>query len=288
MHPLTVSLLRGAVSQAEDSDLIQRRLAADDASRHPFELHYEDVDIEVEQIAKDGRVHKVFVSIGSGAYGQVYKGRYLGVPVAVKVLPFETASIIDTFEREVAMLCALRHPNILPIIGFTRGDRADDAKYALVTPLLVKSFTDAIADPNYTLQERLRWCVDIASALVYLHGRDPPVRHGDLKPANVMLDDDGNAVLLDFGLATASMTTTLHARGGGCTPAYAAPEVQAGGGRTTAADVFAFGLVLYEVWHGRPWFRASTCEGTRPTWISCGLAYCRPSTLTRFLHLWHR
>jgi LIM domain kinase 1 len=259
-HPLTASLLRAALKSEDPHGLIQRRLN-DDTSRHLFELHYDDVDIEMKQITKKGRVFEVPVSIGSGAYGQVYKGRYLGVPVAVKEFPNETASIINTFEREVAMLCALRHPNILPIIGFTRGDRAEDAKYALITPLLAKSFTDAIADPSYSVPARLKWCVDIASALVYLHGREPPVRHGDVKPANVMLDADGNAVLLDFGLATASMTATLHTRGGGFTPAYAAPEVQAGGGQTAAADVFAFGLVLYEVWHGRPWFEGIDLRG---------------------------
>jgi hypothetical protein len=87
------------------------------------------------------------------------------------------------------------------------------------------------------------------------------VRHGDLKPANVMLDAAGNAVLLDFGLATSSMTTTLHSRGGGFTPAYAAPEVQTGGARTAAADIFAFGLLLYEIWHGKPWYEGINLRG---------------------------
>jgi serine/threonine protein kinase len=201
------------------------------------------------------------VLIGKGAFGHVYKGRYLGVPVAVKEFPSETASIINAFESEVAMLCALRHPNILPIIGFTRGDRAEDAEYTLITPLLAKKFAEVIANRSNSQEQRLRWCLDIASALVYLHGREPAVRHGDLKPANVMLDAAGNAVLLDFGLATSSMTTTLHSRGGGFTPTYAAPEVQAGGSRTAAADIFAFGLLLYEIWHGRPWYEGINLRG---------------------------
>jgi serine/threonine protein kinase len=260
-HLLMASLLRAALLAEDAPGLIQRRLSDDDATRHLFELHYDDVEMEMKQVTRRGRVFEVQVQIGSGNYGQVFMGRYLGVPVAVKEFPRETASIIETFEREVTMLCTLRHPNILPIIGFTRADRAQDAKYSLVTPLLAKDFTDAIVDPSYSLQARLRWCVHIACALVYLHGREPPVRHGDLKPANVMLDADGNAVLLDFGLATASMTATLHTRGGGFTPAYAAPEVQAGGRRTTAADVFAFGLLLYEVWHRRRWFAGIDLQG---------------------------
>jgi serine/threonine protein kinase len=274
-HLLMASLLRAALLAEDAQGLVQRRLSDDDATRHLFELHYDDVEMEMKQVTRRGRVFEVQVQIGSGAYGQVFMGRYLGVPVAVKEFPRETASIIETFEREVTMLCALRHPNILPIIGFTRADRAQDAKYALVTPLLAKDFNDAIVDPSYSLQARLRWCVDIACALVYLHGREPsPVRHGDLKPANVMLDADGNAVLLDFGLATASMTATLHTRGGGFTPAYAAPEVQAGGGRTTAADVFAFGLLLYEVWHGRRWFAGIDLQGhaTNVDFLRAGLS----------------
>jgi LIM domain kinase 1 len=260
-RPFMMSLLR-ALQLAEDPrGLIERRLTDDDASRHLFELHYDDVDMDMKQVTKKGRVCGEKVLIGRGAFGEVYKGRYLGVPVAVKEFPNETASIINTFEREVAILCALRHPNILPIIGFTRGDRAQDAKYTLVTPLLAQKFTDVIKDPSYAPERRLRWCVDIASALVYLHGREPAVRHGDLKPANVMLDPAGNAVLLDFGLATSSMTTTLHSRGGGFTPAYAAPEVQTGGARTAAADIFAFGLLLYEIWHGRPWYEGINLRG---------------------------
>jgi serine/threonine protein kinase len=272
-NPLTVSLLRAALLAEDPVELTQRRLTDDDTSRHLFELHPDDVDMDVRKITKKGRVLEELVSIGRGAYGQVFKGRYLGVPVAVKEFPDETASI-NLFEREVAMLCALRHPNIIPMIGFTRGDRAEDAKYALVTPLLAKSFTKAIVDPSYSVQERLRWCVDIACALVYLHGRDTPVRHGDLKPANVMLDAEGNAVLLDFGLATASMTATWHTRGGGFTPGYAAPEVQAGGGQTTAADVFAFGLVLYEVCHRRPWFKDIDLRGhaTHVEFLRAGLS----------------
>jgi serine/threonine protein kinase len=258
-HPLMMSLLR-ALQLAEDPQvLVQRRLSDDDASRHLFELHCGDVDIDTKQITKKGQVYKEKVLIGRGAFGGVYKGRYLGVPVAVKEFPCETASIISAFESEVAMLCALRHPNILPIIGFTRGDRAEDAEYTLITPLLAQKFTEVIADPSYLPERRLRWCLDIASALVYLHGREPAVRHGDLKPANVMLDAECNAVLLNFGLATSSMTATLVS--GGFTPAYAAPEVQAGGARTTAADIFALGLLLYDVWHGRPWYEGINLRG---------------------------
>jgi serine/threonine protein kinase len=260
-HPLTASLLRAALQAEDPHGLVHRRLTDDDASRHLFELHYDDVDIDMKDVTKKGRVYHEKVLIGRGAFGHVYRGRYLGVPVAVKEFPSETASIINAFESEVAILCALRHPNILPIIGFTRGDRAKDAEYTLVTPLLAKKFTDVIKDPNYTQEQRLRWSLDIASALVYLHGREPAVRHGDLKPANVMLDAAGNAVLLDFGLATSSMTTTLPSRGGGFTPAYAAPEVQAGGARTAAADIFALGLLLYEIWHERPWYEGIDLRG---------------------------
>jgi serine/threonine protein kinase len=256
-HPRMMSLLHAV----EDPRVLIQRLSDDGASRHVFELHYDDVDIDMKEVTKKGRVYHEKVLIGKGAFGHVYKGRYLGVPVAVKEFPSETASIINAFESEVAILCALRHPNILPIIGFTRGDRTEDAEYTLITPLLAQKFTEVIADPSYSPKRRLRWCLDIASALVYLHGREPAVRHGDLKPANVMLDAAGNAVLLDFGLATSRMTTTLPSRGSGFTPAYAAPEVQAGGARTAAADIFAFGLLLYEIWHGRPWYEGINLRG---------------------------
>jgi hypothetical protein len=154
-QPLTASLLRAALQAQDSRVLIQRRLAEDDASRHLFELHYDDVDMDMRQVAKKGQVYKEKVCIGRGAFGQVYKGRYLGAPVAVKEFPNETETIIDTFEREVAMLCALRHMHILPIIGFTRGDRCEGAKYTLVTPLLAKSFSDVIADPSYSQEARL-------------------------------------------------------------------------------------------------------------------------------------
>jgi serine/threonine protein kinase/Leucine-rich repeat (LRR) protein len=258
--PLTTALLRAALLAQDPPGLIQRRLTDDVATRDMFELHYDDVDIDTKQVTnKGGQVCAEKVSIGSDANGQIYKGRYLGVPVAVK--EFRSAAGSEPFESKVAMLCALRHPNIVPLIGFTRGDRVEGSKDALITPLPVKSLTDAIADPGRSAQQtklRWRWCVDIASALVYLHQRHPPIRHGDLNPANVMIDADGNA-LLNFGLTTSGVTSTLHAHA--CTPAYAAPEVQEGGGPTTAADVFALGLVLYEVWHGRPWFDGIDLRG---------------------------
>jgi serine/threonine protein kinase len=251
-YPLAMNVLN-AVSKADvPPDLLYRRLEDTDTSRHLFELHYDDVDFEMVQVKKKGQVYKEKILIGQSRYGPVYKGRFLGVPVVVKELLSATASIFDTFEQEVAMLCALRHPNIVPLVGFTRGDRAEDTQYALVTPLLVKGFTDATADRSYSVQARLRWCVDIACALVYLHGREPSVPHGDLSPAKVTLDTAGNAVLLDFGLAAASRTAQLHVRNDPLM--YGAPEVQAGGAPSAAADVFAFGLVMYEIWHGRPWF----------------------------------
>ncbi len=91
---------------------------------------------------------------------------------------------------------------------------------------------------------------DVAAALDHLHAHDPPVLHGDVKPANIVVSEDGStprAVLVDFGLATSAHTAEL----GGATLAYASPELTAGGSAGPAADVYSLAATTFELLTGR-------------------------------------
>ncbi len=101
----------------------------------------------------------------------------------------------------------------------------------------------------------LRWLAPVAEALTHLHTTDPPVVHGDVKPANLMLTSSGRVVLVDFGV---SSVRGLRPRGG--TPGYRAPEVAAGAVPTRAADVYGLAASAFALLTGRP------PSGVLPTW----------------------
>ena len=202
---------------------------------------------------------RVDAFVDSGAMGAVYKVWDLkrNVPLAMKVLHADLAedpSILKRFRREANALKKLTHPNIVPFYGL------------YLTPdfaFLLEHFVD-----GYTLKEILRkrqgQPLDVPQALRYLralcaalgyahlHG----VVHCDVKPGNVMQDRGGNIYLTDFGIArhSESTTTTLATAG---TTAYMAPEQIRGEPVTAAADIYALGVMLFEMLTGQRPFHGS-------------------------------
>jgi len=220
--------------------------------------------------------YEILSPIGAGGMGEVYKARdtRLGRDVAIKVLPAEFASDperLRRFEQEARAAAALNHPNILVLHDL---GTHDGAPY-IVTELL----------EGETLRERLRggpippakavdMSVQIAQGLAAAHEKG--IVHRDLKPENLWLTKDGRIKILDFGLAklkaqeprgsepvselpTAEQHTSAGAVMG--TMGYMAPEQARGLPADARSDIFAFGVVLYEMLSGKRAFQgASTSD----------------------------
>jgi tRNA A-37 threonylcarbamoyl transferase component Bud32 len=191
-----------------------------------------------------------------------------GRRVALKVLHphvAQDARSASRFQREARTAAALVHPGIVPVLAFGTTDGAAWLAMARVDGCSLQRLLAAVDDPRDVDHDRARALLDdpkrlarviaeTADALEFAHRRG--VVHRDVKPANLMLDDEGRAVVLDFGLATAcepdaaSLTRTGEFLG---TPLYMAPEQAVGAENGTArSDVYALGAVLYECLCRRP------------------------------------
>lgn len=198
--------------------------------------------------------------IGRGAMAIVYEGvdAERADRVAIKVLRPELAQSVSArrFNREIAFLRLLHHPNILPIL-----DASDDhAEWLfLVAPYLAEDTLRQLVTRSgpLPLDATMRIVVNLASALDYAHSRN--IVHRDLKPENVLFDGT-RAVLADFGIARAIVASFDEQRLSSSgivvgTPQYMSPEQQVGDplidGRT---DIYALGCVTYEMLAGEPPF----------------------------------
>ena len=211
--------------------------------------------------------YEIVSPLGSGGMGDVYRARdtKLNRDVALKILPEAFANDperLARFEREAQVLAALNHPNIAAIYGLEDSGTAR----ALVLELVEGStLADRIAKGPIPLDETLPIAKQIAEALEAAN--EQGIIHRDLKPANVKVRDDGTVKVLDFGLAKAlegtpvsgalanSPTITSPAMTGiGVilgTAAYMAPEQARGKPADRRADIWAFGVVLFEMLTGQ-------------------------------------
>src|SRR6188768_2525670 len=212
--------------------------------------------------------------------GEVYRARdsRLKRDVAVKVLPADVAGNperLGRFERESHLLAALNHPNIASIYGVEE----NAGTIALVMELVEgESLAEKIARGPLPVEEAIAVARPVAEALEYAHERG--IVHRDLKPANIVVSRDGVVKVLDFGLAKAitgelsessgsdathSPTLTSPATRAGVilgTAAYMAPEQARGKTVDRRADIWAFGVVLYEMLTGRRMFEGETISDT--------------------------
>ena len=211
--------------------------------------------------------YQVTAKIGEGGMGEVWQARdtKLDRDVALKVLPEAFTSDPDRlarFEREAKVLASLNHPNIGSIYGL---EESDGVKALVLELVEGPTLADRIKQGPIPIDEALPIAKQIAEALEAAH--EQGVIHRDLKPANVKVKSDGTVKVLDFGLAKAfqpdasdpnmSMSPTISLTAAATqmgmvigTAAYMAPEQASGKTVDKRADVWAFGVVLYEMLTG--------------------------------------
>ncbi len=191
--------------------------------------------------------------------GEVYRADdlKLGQPVALKFLPKHLASDRERLERfyaEVRTARQVSHPNVCRVYDVGEVDRQHFLSMEYVDgedlASLLKRIGHLPADKALEISREL--CAGLAAA------HDKGVLHRDLKPSNVMIDGRGRARITDFGLAVAAGESTDGEVSG--TPAYMAPEQLAGKGASVRSDVYALGLVLYELYTGRKAFDGATFQ----------------------------
>ncbi|MEM1186743.1 MAG: serine/threonine-protein kinase [Planctomycetota bacterium] len=195
--------------------------------------------------------------LGEGGMGTVYRahradGSY-SQEVAIKVIrdPLSSADVEDRFVRERQVLASLRHENIARLID---GGISADHPYLVMELIRGRNLLAYCDERNLCLERRLALFDEVCAGVQHAHTN--LVVHRDLKPAHVVVGDDGRPKLLDFGIAvildadtgTGGTTQTIHRR---LTPQYASPEQLAAEPVTTASDVYALGLILYELTCGR-------------------------------------
>jgi eukaryotic-like serine/threonine-protein kinase len=202
--------------------------------------------------------YRILDELGRGGMGVVYRAERADDAfeqiVAVKVIKrgADTDEVVRRFEQERQILASLQHANVARLLD--GGSTADGRPYLVMEFVAGQPIDRACDEDRLDLDTRLD-LLQVAVRAVQ-HAHQNLVVHRDLKPSNILVTDDGEVKLLDFGIAKLLQEDgqlTLPA-GGALTPDYASPEQLRGGTITTASDVYQFGLLLYELITGvRPW-----------------------------------
>lgn len=186
--------------------------------------------------------------IGLGSYAVVYRGIWNGSDVAVKVY-FGSEYIEGTlknYQKEIDIIKKLRHPNVLLFMGAV----ASQERLGIVTEFLPRGSLFKTLHKNHQaldIKRRLRMALDVARGMNYLHHRNPPIVHRDLKSSNLLVDKNWTVKVGDFGLSSLKNATYLTAKSGRGTPQWMAPEVLRSEPSNEKSDVFSFGVILWEL-----------------------------------------
>ncbi|MCU0479653.1 MAG: protein kinase [Anaerolineae bacterium] len=205
--------------------------------------------------------YQITEKIGSGGMATVFKARQprLDRDVAIKVMHqniSQDTNFLARFEREARIVASLDHPNIVPIYDY---DEHNGQPYLVMKYVQGLTLKDLLRSEAIEASDALRILTAVGSALDFAHGRG--VLHRDIKPSNIIIDDRGDAFLMDFGLARIAQSgeSTMSADVMLGTPHYISPE-QAQGNKDldTRTDVYSLGVVLYEMLTGRVPFVGDT------------------------------
>ncbi|MED6162076.1 copper transport protein ctr1 [Stylosanthes scabra] len=208
-----------------------------------FSLDMEDLDIPWSDLVLKER-------IGSGSFGTVHRAEWNGSDVAVKILMEQDfhAERFKEFLREVAIMKRLRHPNIVLFMGAV----TQPPNLSIVTEYLSRGSLYRLlhrpgAKEVLDERRRLSMAYDVAKGMNYLHKRNPPIVHRDLKSPNLLVDKKYTVKVCDFGLSRLKANTFLSSKSAAGTPEWMAPEVLRDEPSNEKSDVYSFGVILWEL-----------------------------------------
>jgi len=197
--------------------------------------------------------YRIVSLLGEGGFGAVYRAwdTRLNGPCALKENFSTTPEAERQFAQEATILFNLRHPGLPMVFDyFSVSGQGQYLVMVFVEGQDLQAVLDASSDP-LTESKILPWIAQICDALSYLHAQEPPIIHRDVKPANIKITPQGQAVLVDFGISKVydpKLKTTIGARA--VTPGFSPPE-QYGRGRTDPrTDIYALGATFYALLTG--------------------------------------
>src|SRR5260221_644915 len=197
--------------------------------------------------------YEILALLGRGGMATVYRARQLNIEreVAIKVMKpdlAEAEDFIERFRREARTIASLSQPHILKLFDY---GQHDELIYLVMELLMGGSLARLISKGPLPLESVSLILEQVASALDYAHKRG--IIHRDMKPQNGLLDTQGNAFLTDFGISKLlSQTTSLTQSGVAMgTPAYMSPEQWQGQVLDARSDIYALGIVLFEMLSGK-------------------------------------
>lgn len=201
--------------------------------------------------------YEIIDEIGRGGMATVYRARQSSINriIAIKVLPpqfMHDPSFFERFKREVDVIAHLEHPHILPIYDY---GEVNGLPFIAIRYLAGGSLADRLHAGPVPLAALEKPLAQIADALDHAHRQG--IIHRDLKPANILLDEHNNAYLTDFGIARV-LNSSLTGSAIIGTPAYMSPEQAHGTHVDARSDIYALGVVLFQMVTGREPFEAPT------------------------------
>ncbi len=204
--------------------------------------------------------YRVVAPLGEGGMAAVYRAYQASMDryVALKVLPQYFArdpEFVGRFAQEARVLAKLQHVHILPVHDF---GEADNYTYIVMPFVQTGTLADLLDSEPLPMDQIEKIVSQVGSALDYAHSEG--VIHRDVKPSNILIDQLGNCLLTDFGIAKIVEGTSAFTQTGGIlgTPAYMSPEQIRGETLDGRSDIYSLGVVLYEMATGRPPFKAET------------------------------
>ncbi|PWU08116.1 MAG: hypothetical protein C5B51_08425 [Terriglobia bacterium] len=242
---------------------------SDPSSIETVAVRVTSLPLSSSQAADEGRFvpgtllggrYRIIALLGRGGMGEVYRATdlTLGQSVALKFLPAGAARdqrLLERFHGEVRIARQVSHPNVCRVydIGEVEGVPFLSMEYVDGEDLASLLLRIGRLPADKALDTARKVCAGLAAA------HDRGIIHRDLKPANIMMNKRGEAIIMDFGLAAlASELAGPEARNG--TPAYMAPEQLKGAEVTPRSDIYALGLVLYELFTGKRPYDGNTLQ----------------------------
>ena len=197
---------------------------------------------------------KILQLLGAGGFGSVFEAIYKNQRVALKRLHTTARNkkaAMQSFRAETCKdILTLKHPNIVQVLAVSSAENVEDEPCLLMEYISTKNLQHLLDDPTekFNFSRRTKMAFQIASALEYTHQH--LIAHLDLKPANILITSDGDCKLADFGCSQfieekRNTTTRCYLTG---TFAYRAPELLKGAAPTDKADVYSFGICLWQLW----------------------------------------